>query len=139
VTTIHNGLQREIDLSIHRYRHLLANKTWLVPTAEYKHLHSGLEASAFELEPAQQLACREVVRLVDYGDGIDRIRQPRSCDLDVPGDGIRRDGDGLDMSLWMLPRVAAHKRHSGAERHVADAEADDAICDVGWKLVADAS
>jgi hypothetical protein len=73
MTTIYDRLQREIDLSIHRDRDLLADKTRLVPAAEHKHLDAGFEAPGFELEPAQQFAGGEVIRLVDYGDGVDRI------------------------------------------------------------------
>ena len=56
-----------------------------------------------------------------------------------PATGYGRDRDRLDPSLRMLARVSAEKGEPGSQRHRANAETDNAVCDIGRKLVSSAA
>ena len=74
-----------------------------------------------------------------FRDGICRIGQPHAGELDVAGDRVRRDRNRLDPLLRMLPRVPAEEGQPGSERHLANAETDNAVRNISGKLVLSAA
>ena len=103
VTSVEHRLQGKIAVFIHLDGDFLADEAWFVAAAEDEHFDPRLAAARLEFEAAHQFTSREIVGLIDDGDGVGRIRQPHATELDVAGDRVRRDRDRLDPSLRMFP------------------------------------
>jgi hypothetical protein len=63
-----------------------------------------------------------------------QVRQPNPVHGDVAGQGIRRRGGRLDAALGILADIAADQSHAGLQRLAADAQADQAIADIGGQI-----
>jgi len=88
-----------------------------------------------ESEPRRELAGREVIGLVDELGEVRRRDQPDVVDREVAAKGIRGIGCRFDLHHGMEAGEAVHHRHARKQRDVDDAQADDAVRDVGGQLV----
>ncbi|WP_395443310.1 hypothetical protein [Caulobacter sp. UC70_42] len=63
-----------------------------------------------------------------------QVRQPNAVNGDVASQRIGRRGGRLDAALGVLAGVAADQGHAGLQRLGANAQADQAIADIGGQI-----
>ena len=135
MSTVDQRLEEKIAVHVELNDNLLADQTGFFSPAEDERLDFGFAAARFEFEAAREFAGGEIIGLIDHRDRGGRIGQPHACELNVACERVGRDRDRLDQTLRVLARVPAEEREPGSQRHRADAQTDNPVCNVGRKLV----
>jgi hypothetical protein len=128
------GADLQLAGAVHRQGDFLADQGRILAAGEGQHRAADPPLASGEHEPASQFTRSEVVGLFQVADLMQLVRKPNAIDGDVAGQRIGRRRGRLDAALWILAGIAADQGHAGLQRLGADAQADQAVADIGGQI-----